>query len=278
MAGGAGTGVSYLSFGEGVEGGLLDASSVLSETHVLQHHDTAQKKSSGVGKTLASNVGGRTVDSLEDRALVTNVTGGGETETTDETGAHIRQDVTVQVGHDQDLVVVGSRVGDDLQARVVQQLSVEFDIGELLGDIAGKVQEKTVGHLHDGSLVHHADLLLVDGTSVLEGEAQHTLGRLLGDKLDALHNTIDNDVLNTRVFALGVLTDQDGIDVVVGGLVASDGAAGTNVGEKVEGTTESKVQRNVSLANGGLYKKRKRKSANAKLQGNHGQNLQRGDP
>lgn len=249
--------VSYLSFGKGVEGGLLDAGSVLGETHVLQHHDTAQKKSSGVGKTLASNVGGGTVDSLEDRALVTDVTGGCQTETTDQTGAHVRQDVTVQVGHNQNLVVVGNRVGDDLQARVVQQLSVEFDIGELLGDIAGKVQEKTVGHLHDGSLVHHADLLLVDGTSVLEGEAQHALGGLLGDKLDALHNAIDDDVLDTRVFTLGVLTDQDGVDVVVRGLVASDGSAGTNVGEQVEGTAESKVQRNVSLADGGLYERKR---------------------
>ena len=83
---------------------------------MLQHHDTAQKHSSGVGKALAGNIGGGAVDGLEDGALVTNVTRGGETETTDQTGAHVGQNVTVQVGHDEDLVVVRSRVGDDTQA------------------------------------------------------------------------------------------------------------------------------------------------------------------
>lgn len=222
------------------------------ETHVLQHHDGRQKQSSGVGKTLASNIGGGTVNGLEDGALVTNVTGGGQTKTTDQTGAHVGQNVTVQVGHDKNLVVVRSGVGDDLQARVVQQLSVELDVGEVLGDVTGGVQEQTVGHLHDGGLVHNADLLLVDGLGVLEGEAQNALRGLLGDELDALNNTIDNDVLNTGVFTLGVLTDQDSVDTVVGGLVAGDGAARTDVGEQVESTAQSKVQGNVTLANGGL--------------------------
>ena len=225
---------------------------MLAKAHVLKHHDTAQKQSSGVSKTLAGNVGGRAVNSLEDGALVTDVTGGSETETTDQTGAHIGQNVTVQVRHDKNLVVVRSGVSDDLEARVVQQLCVEFNIRELLGNITGEVQEETIGHLHDGSLVHDADLLLVDGTSVLESKAQDSLRGLLGDELDALHNAIDDDVLNARVFTLGVLTDQDGIDVVVRSLIASNGTARTHVGEKVEGTAESEVQRNVSLSNGGL--------------------------
>jgi hypothetical protein len=100
--------------------------------------------------------------------------------------------------------------------------------------------------------VDNADLLLVDGLGVLEGEAQNALGGLLGDELDALDDTIDNDVLNTGVFTLGVLTDQDSIDTVVGGLVAGNGAARTDVGEQVESAAQSKVQGNVTLTNGGL--------------------------
>jgi hypothetical protein len=192
------------------------------------------------------------VDSLEDGALVTNVTRGGQTETTDQTSAHVGKNVTVQVGHDEDLVVVGGRVGGDLQAGVVQQLSVELDIREVLGDLTGSVQEQTIGHLHDGGLVHDTDLLLVDGAGVLEGEAQNPLGSLTGDELDALNDTIDDNVLNSRVFTFGVLTDQDSVDIVVGGLVACDRAAGAEVGEEVEGTTKGKVQRDVTLSNGGL--------------------------
>ena len=222
------------------------------ETHVLQHHDTAKKHSSGVGEALAGNIGGGTVDGLEDGALVTNVTGGGETETTDQTGAHVGQNVTVQVRHDEDLVVVGGRVSDNTQACVVQQLSVELNVGEFLSDLTGGVEEQTVGHLHDGGLVDNADLLLVDGLRVLEGKTEDTLGSLAGDELDALHDTIDDNVLDTGVFTLGVLTDENGVDVVVGGLVASNRAARTQIGEQVESTAESQVQGDVTLANGSL--------------------------
>ena len=225
---------------------------MLSQPHVLKHHDTAQKQSRRVGQTLASNVRGRPVDGLEDGALVPDVAGRGQTQTTDQTGTHVGQDVAVQVGHDQHLVVVGSRVGDDLQARVVQQLSVELDIGELLGDVARQVQEQTVGHLHDTGLVHHADLLLVDRAGVLEGEPEHPLRRLLGDQLDALHHPVHHHVLDARVFALGVLPDQHRVDVVVGGLVPGNRPARTHVGEEVERSAERQVERDVTLANGGL--------------------------
>jgi hypothetical protein len=243
-----------LALSQGVENGLLDATSVVVKTHVLQHHDGGQKQSGGVSETLAGNVGGGTVDGLEDGALITDVTGGGETETTDQTGAHVGENVTVQVGHDKDLVVVGSGVGHDLQARVVQQLSVELDLGEVLGDVTGSVEEQTIRHLHDGGLVHNADLLLVDGLGVLEGETQNALGGLLGNELDALNNTVNDNVLNTGVFTLGVLTNQDSVDTIVRGLVPGNGAAGTDVGEQVEGTAQSQVEGDVTLTDGGLKK------------------------
>lgn len=101
----------------------------------------------------------------------------------------------------------------------------------------------------------NADLLLVDGLRVLEGEAEDTLGSVLGDKLDALHNTVDNNVLDAGVFTLGVLTDENGVNIVIGGLEASNGAAGTQVGEQVESAAESQVQGDVALANRGLWKR-----------------------
>lgn len=98
----------------------------------------------------------------------------------------------------------------------------------------------------------NADLVAADLLGVLEGEAQDTLTSLAGDELDALDDTVNNDVLNARVFTLGVLSDQDGVDVVVGGLVASDGSARTQVGKEVEGSSEGKVKGDVTLADGSL--------------------------
>ncbi len=101
-----------------------------------------------------------------------------------------------------------------------------------------------------------ADLGATNGLCVLEGEAQDALRGLAGDELDALDDSVDDDVLNARVLALGVLSDQDRVDAVVGGLEAGDGAAGSQVGEEVEGAAEGEVEGDVALANRSLRDKR----------------------
>ena len=166
------------------------------------------------------------MDGLEDGALVTDVARGGQTKTTNKASAHIRQDVPVQVGHDENLVVVWNGIGDHLQAGVVEELGVKLNVRELLGNFTSSAQEETVGHLHDGGLVNGADLVSADVASVLECVAQHALRRVTGDELDALDDAIDDNVLNARVLALGVLTDQNRVHVVVGCLVAGDGSTG----------------------------------------------------
>jgi hypothetical protein len=98
--------------------------------------------------------------------------------------------------------------------------------------------------------VDNAEFGLADVLSVLEGEAEDALGCGLGDEFDGLDDAVDHDVLDSTVFSLGVLTDQDSVDVVVGGLVTGNALAGTDVGEKVEGSAEGKVERDVTLADG----------------------------
>lgn len=239
-----------LALGEGGECGLLDAVGVVAEAHVAQHHHGGEQQGGGVGEALAGDVGGGAVDGFEDGALVADVARGGQAQAADEAGAHVGQDVAVEVGHDEDLVVVGDGVGGHLEAGVVEQLVVELDAGEVLGDVAGGGEEKAVGQLHDGGLVDDADLVAADLLGLLEGEAQDALRGLAGDELDALDDAVDDGVLDARVLALGVLADQDGVDVVVGGLVAGDGAAGPQVGEEVEGAAQGQVERDVALADG----------------------------
>lgn len=97
------------------------------------------------------------------------------------------------------------------------------------------------------------DLALAHFLSILESEPKDTLRGFPGDELDALDDAINDHMLNSRVFTLSVLTDQDGVDVVVWCLVTSDRPARADVGEEVECATEGKVQRNVALANWGLF-------------------------
>ena len=55
-------------------------------------------------------------------------------------------------------------------------------------------------------------------------------------------------MLDTRVLALGVFADENGVDVVVGGLEALDGYTGPDVREEVESAAEGKVKGDVALA------------------------------
>jgi hypothetical protein len=242
-----------LALGQSIEGSLLNAVCELVELHVSQHHDRAKEQRGRVGKGLAGNVGSGSVDSLEDGALITDVSGGSKSKTTNEACAHVGQNVAVEVGHNKDFVVVRSGVRNNLQAGVVEELGVEFDFREVFRDPAGGAKEETIAHLHDRSLVDGTDLWSVDGFRILESEAQHTLTCLSCDKLDALHDTVNDDVLDTRVFTFGVFSDQNCVDVVIRRLVASDRSAGSDVGKEVESTAESKVQRNVAFADGSLY-------------------------
>ena len=56
-------------------------------------------------------------------------------------------------------------------------------------------------------------------------------------------------MLDTRVLSLGVLTDEDSVDIVVGGLVSFDRDTRADVGEEGEGASEGQVERDVAFAN-----------------------------
>lgn len=235
----------------GAKDGLLDVGGVVVETHVSQHHHGGEQQSSGVSKTLASNVGSGSVDGLEDGDLVTHVTGGGQTKTTDKTGGKIGQNVTVKVGHDHDDISVESGVLDHSQTGVVDQLDGKVNGGVLLGELSSNLKEKTIGDLHNRGLVDNKDLLHASGQGVLVSVPDDSLGSLSGDQLDGLNDTGDDGVLDTGVLTLSVLSDEQGVDVLVRGLVAHDGLARSDVGEQVEGSSQSQVHGNVALTDGG---------------------------
>lgn len=215
-----------------------------------QHHDGGKKKSSGVGKTLAGNIRGRTVDSLKNGDLVTHVTRRGETETTNETGRQVRKNITVKVGHDHDVLLVRGGVSNETETGGVNKLGRKLDIGVFSSELIGGGKEETIRDLHDRSLVDDENFGLANGLGVLKGISKDTLRGGLGNELDGLDDTGDNDVLDTRVLTLGVLTNQNGVNILVGGLVADNGLARSDVGKEVESSSEGKVEGDVTLTNG----------------------------
>lgn len=61
-------------------------------------------------------------------------------------------------------------------------------------------------------------------------------------------------MFNTRVFALSILSNEYSVDIVIGSLVARNGSAWSDVGEKVEGTTQSQVEGDMTFPDGRLRK------------------------
>ena len=97
--------------------------------------------------------------------------------------------------------------------------------------------------------MHGSDALTAMRLGVVERVTSDAFRGVPSDQLDGLDDTINNFVLDTRVLSLGVLTDEDSVDVVVWGLESLDGDTWTNVGKEVEGSAERQVQGDVALSN-----------------------------
>lgn len=110
--------------------------------------------------------------------------------------------------------------------------------------------EMSKGYSHNVGLVDGRNLVSAILLGVVESVPGNTLTGLERDELDALHDTIDNFVLDTTVLSLGVFSDEDGVDIVVGRLVADDGPARSDVGKEREGPSQRQVHGNVTLSDG----------------------------
>jgi hypothetical protein len=126
------------------------------------------------------------------KTYLSDVTRRSQTQTTDQTGAHVGQDITVQVGHDHDSVSIRCRVLNDSQTCSVQQVLVVGDVGVVLGDSSTSLEEHAVGHLHDVGLVDGGDLVSAVLGSVVEGVSGDSLRGLVGDQLDRLDDAVDD--------------------------------------------------------------------------------------
>ena len=125
----------------------------------------------------------------------------------------VAHDVAVEVRQHQHVVQLG--LLDELHAHVVDDAVLELDpAGVVRRDRPAALEEQPVGELHDVRLVHGRDLAPAVGDRVLEREAGDPLRGLAGDDLDALRGIAADDVLDARVEVLGVLADDDEVDVV----------------------------------------------------------------
>lgn len=124
-----------------------------------------------------------------------------------------------------------------------------MDVGEVLADFSCSIEKETVTHFHDGGFVYRPNFTLAYVFRILEGELQYSFRGLLSYELYRLDNAINDDMLNAAVFSFGVLPDKDSVNIVVWGFITSNGFAGSDIGEKIEGSAQGKVERDMAFAN-----------------------------
>lgn len=211
------------------------------EAKVSQEHAAAENHGSGVGLILALDVKTDvTAAGLEDGNLTTHVATRDDTGATNQGGTNVGQDASVQVRHDHDVELLGA--GNGLHGGVVDNHVVDLEGGVLLGGLVEGAAEQTVGQLHDVGLVDAGDLLAAVGEGKGKGELGNALRLGAGDDLERLDDAGHALVLQARVLALGVLTDDAQVDVLVARLVAGDVLDQRDAGVNVQLLAHSHVE------------------------------------
>jgi hypothetical protein len=230
-----------LPISDNLVNGLGDAVGMVIKTNVAQHHGGGQDQSGRVGLVLALDVKTDvTASRLEDGDVAAHVASRDDSGSSNETSTNVGENTSVQVGHDHDVELLWPRHA--LHGGVVDDHVVGLQGGVVLADPLDGVAEETVGKLHNVGLVDAGNLLAVVGERKGEGELGNALRLLPGDDLERLDDAVDRLVLEARVLALGVLTDDAEVDVLVARLVAGDVLEEDNGGVDVELLTESDVE------------------------------------
>lgn len=181
---------------------------------VAQQHGAAKQQGGGVSLVLALDVETDvTAAGLKDSDVTAHVAARDNTRAANESSSNVGQNATIQVGHDHDIKLLG--LADALHGGVVDNHVVALKLGVVLGQTLEGSTEKTVGKLHDVGLVDTSDLLAVVGKREAEGKLDDALRLGASDDLEGLNDTWDALVFETAVLALGILTNDGEVDVLM---------------------------------------------------------------
>jgi hypothetical protein len=80
--------------------------------------------------------------------------------------------------------------------------------------------------------VHNCDSLTTYISGILECISQNFLASPFGNELNTLYHTRDDNVFNSTVFTFCVFTDEDSVDIGIGGFISLNGTTRTDIGKE----------------------------------------------
>jgi len=153
----------------------------LSLADVHQHHHRSEQQSGRVGDILTCDAGGRAMDRLERGDMFSDVCRAGKTDGSGDLCGHIREDVPVEVWHDdhiENLVAVGEYGGPDIDDPMLG-----LQLGVFGRDLVKHSPEQTIGEFHDVVLGETGHFRSTIGPRVFEGVADDPLTAETGNQL-----------------------------------------------------------------------------------------------
>lgn len=212
------------------------------QTQVAQKHGAREDHGSGVSLVLALDIeADMATTRLKHGNIAAHVAARNQAGSADKSGTNVGKDATVKVRHHHHVELLGSR--DSLHGRIVDDHIINFQSGVGLSNLVESAAEQTVGQFHDVGLVDTGDLLSVVRKGKSKGELGNTFRLGTGDDLKRLDNTLHRLVFKTRIFSLGVFTNDAEIDIFMACLVARDVLYEDDGRKDVELLAQSNVER-----------------------------------
>src|SRR5262249_20426235 len=153
---------------------------------MTEHQRCRENHSDRVGNVLTGNVRGSSVHRFKNRVAPSEVGARNDTETADEAGTEIRDDVTIKIFQQQDVEL--TRLQDELHTRIVDNHLAVLDTRMASGHALGAREKQSVRELHDVCLVDRRDRPPPVLLRVLEGELSDTVRGAGRDDLHRFHD------------------------------------------------------------------------------------------
>ncbi len=187
---------------------------------VVEHQNAAHQQCSGISESLAGDIRGGAMHSLEHGAFVPDVSAGHHAQAADQPRRQIAHDVPVKIRQQKHVKLL--RIHHDLHAGVVDDEFLVLDIGILFGDGANGLEKEAVGELHDVGFVDGVNFFAAMALGVFKSEVSDARGSLFGDDLEAFDHAGNDFVLEAGVQVFGIFADEHDVHVFKARLDAGD--------------------------------------------------------
>lgn len=163
--------------------------------------------------------------------------------------AHKSLTTSVEILHQEN--VESTRVLDQAHTTRVNNQFVQVDVGVVLAMNPLRIAaEHPITQLHDVGFVKNRDLLATAMSGEAKGPVSDAPASIFGGHLQAGYHTGDHLVLQSRVKALGVLANDDQVDIFKAGGNAFQRSHRSHRRKQVESLTQPHIDRGKSSADG----------------------------